>query len=41
MYEDGRPAKGVTVSALPIDRGMGARVQHLDMLSALPMTRVS
>src|SRR4029077_473611 len=26
IYEDGRPAKGATVSAWPTDRGMGAKI---------------
>lgn len=30
IYEDGRPAKGATVSAFPVDRGLGAKVPSAD-----------
>jgi hypothetical protein len=30
IYEDGRPAKGATVSAFPLDRGLAAKVPSAD-----------
>jgi hypothetical protein len=30
LYEDGEPAKGATVSAFPLDRGLGGRVPSAD-----------
>src|SRR5713226_3733088 len=30
IYEDGRPSKGATVSAFPLDRGLAAKVPSAD-----------